>query len=536
MIHAVNDKAYNLYMKPIPTIDEIKALHQAGQLQAAKEGYLKILAEQPQAPEALHLLGLVFAEEGDLTTATSYLQQAQALDQADVSISLHLANIYKAQAAYQQAEELLKSMIAANPSLSAAYNNLGTVYFKMERWQEAIKAFEKAIQIQPDYLDAYYNLGLAFNKTTQKREAMNAFQAILDLSPEHPGANFQLALGLMAKQQYQQALPYLLRMAEKFPYHFETQVNLGTIYLHFAELDKARTHYLKAVEIQPNDEQVLFNLGVISMQLQDPASAITYYERAGELDPQNFAVQNNLGFIHLMLKHHTEAIRHFEAALSIAPNNESIRHTLRILKQDNSIADSPPEYVEALFDSYADHFDKHLLQQLHYQGPLLLKKALADWQVLDLGCGTGLCGEIMRPFAKTLIGVDLSEKMLALAAQKNIYDELVHAAILPYLHKQHHQFQLVTSADTFVYTGDLAPVFAAVHQALSEKGLLVFNTEISDDADFKLTSSGRFAHSQRYLERAIAEQNFSIAFYQRAVIRTQAGQPVWAHVYVLRKE
>jgi predicted TPR repeat methyltransferase len=530
-------------MKLTPNIDEIKALHQAGHLQAAKEGYLAILAERPQSKEALHLLGLIFAEEGDLVAAATYLQQARQLDEADVSLGLHLANVYKAQAAYQQAEELLKSMIAANPSLPAAYNNLGAVYFKMKRWQEAIKVFEKAIHLQPNYVDAYYNLGLALGKANLKKEAMNAFQALLDLSPEHPGANFQAALTLMAQQQFQKALPHLQWMAEKFPHHFETQVNLGTIYLHLAELDKARAHYLKAADIQPNDTQVLFNLGVISMQLQDPFAAITYYARVGELEPTNFAIQNNLGFIHLMLKQQSEAIRHFEKALEIAPDNEAIRHTLRILKQDSAITDSPPAYVEALFNSYADHFDKHLLQQLHYRGPLLLKEALeqvsqcktADWQVLDLGCGTGLCGEVMRPFAKRLIGVDLSENMLTLAAQKEIYDELIHEAILPYLREQYHQFQLITSADTFVYTGDLAPIFAAAHQALAEKGLLVFNAEISDDVDFKLTSSGRFAHSQRYLDAISMTQHFTIAFYQRAVIRTQAGQPVWVHVYVLRK-
>lgn len=56
-------------------------------------------------------------------------------------------------------------------------------------------------------------------------------------------------------------------------------------------------------------------------------------------------------------------------------------------------------------------------------GPRIGKNTHLD--ILDAGCGTGLCADVLRPYAKSLVGVDLSPQMLALAAKQQIYDQLV---------------------------------------------------------------------------------------------------------------
>ena len=44
---------------------------------------------------------------------------------------------------------------------------------------------------------------------------------------------------------------------------------------------------------------------------------------------------------------------------------------------------------------------------------MLAGQAVLDvLDVLDLGCGTGLCGPLLRPYARALAGVDLSPQML----------------------------------------------------------------------------------------------------------------------------
>ncbi|QNB00305.1 methyltransferase domain-containing protein [Massilia sp. Se16.2.3] len=77
-----------------------------------------------------------------------------------------------------------------------------------------------------------------------------------------------------------------------------------------------------------------------------------------------------------------------------------------------------------------------------------------------MGCGTGLCGPVLRPRSRTLTGVDLSERMLARAAETGLYDSLACADLQAYLDSCHGDVDLVMAADVLVYFGDLAALFA----------------------------------------------------------------------------
>jgi predicted TPR repeat methyltransferase len=272
--------------------------------------------------------------------------------------------------------------------------------------------------------------------------------------------------------------------------------------------------------------------------------AIDYYLRVLAVNPDNYEAHNNLGVAYLAVKDTEKALRHFRAALRIKTDDEAVRHTINILMQDKKITSSPPAYVRALFDSYADHFDSHLKQSLDYQVPHLFQHVLKEhhylnahthFDVLDLGCGTGLCGELIRPAARSLIGVDLSEKMLAVAAQKYIYDNLIQSDILLFLEHKEEAFDLIMAGDLLVYFGELTGFFSAVQKALRVNGLFIFNAEITDEADYVLSESGRFKHSKKYLDTLIAHSRFTLVTYQVARMRTQNHQPVFGHLYLLKK-
>ena len=178
---------------------------------------------------------------------------------------------------------------------------------------------------------------------------------------------------------------------------------------------------------------------------------------------------------------------------------------------------------------------------LRYDVPALFLQTLqearalppAQWQVLDLGCGTGLCGEKIIPFARTLIGVDLSEKMLAVAARKQIYDELIAADVLSYLRDKHQAFDLIIAGDVLVYFGDLAPVFSLVRQALKPGGLFILNLEMSAVAAFEMTVSGRFAHRKEYVEQIAAQHDFNVLRYREVLLREQQHGQVMGHLFLL---
>lgn len=147
----------------------------------------------------------------------------------------------------------------------------------------------------------------------------------------------------------------------------------------------------------------------------------------------------------------------------------------------------------------------------------------------------GLCGEWLRPFAKSLTGVDLSSKMLEIAQGKQIYDELIQADMTSFLKDKLARYELIVAGDAFVYVGDLGLLFKAIASALKTKGYFLFTTEISEKDDFYMTSSGRFAHSKPYIEKLLEENQLTIQNYQEVILRTHNHVPVFGHYYLAQK-
>jgi len=285
---------------------------------------------------------------------------------------------------------------------------------------------------------------------------------------------------------------------------------------------------------------------------------------------------------------HLKAAEAFEAAAA-SPDSKSpaafaawktaqARHWLAVMKGDNT-ATAPPEYVASLFDSYAEHFEDHLVQKLQYNTPALLADDIrqlgmptASWQRgADLGCGTGLMCPPLRDlgFKGRLEGVDLSEAMLLQALKKggpsvgysrllcgDILDIFVppsassedaairveqaseqgpidHAALVA----ESSLFELVVASDVFVYIGDLEPTFQRVSQWLARGGIFAFSTEAlakQNGVDYKLNDTGRYTHSLNYIERLAAASGLQVCSSRAVVLRMNAGKPVNGHVHVLR--
>jgi predicted TPR repeat methyltransferase len=189
----------------------------------------------------------------------------------------------------------------------------------------------------------------------------------------------------------------------------------------------------------------------------------------------------------------------------------------------------PGAFVEALFDQYAPTFDQALVERLGYRVPELLERAIVGTgrtfdSVVDLGCGTGLMGERLRPLARRLEGIDLSAAMLRRATARGCYDRLLKAdlqtAELP-------QADLVVAADVFMYLGALDGIFARVAAALRPGGLFAFSVEAHDGPEpFVLRASRRYAHGEAGLRAGLATAGLTVLGLARETIRTDRGAPL----------
>ena len=202
----------------------------------------------------------------------------------------------------------------------------------------------------------------------------------------------------------------------------------------------------------------------------------------------------------------------------------------------------PRAYIRTLFDQYAARFDGELRDALHYRGPELLRRAIdkvfgADRRfarALDLGCGTGLMGEVMRGRTDELVGVDLSPAMLAVAERKRMYDRLVAGDLIAFLEAEERPFDLIVAADVLVYFDDLAPVLRMAAQRLAASGAIALSVETHAGDGVILRDTLRFAHGEPHLRAAAAEAALEIAYLAKASTRTEKNSPVEGILAVLR--
>lgn len=208
---------------------------------------------------------------------------------------------------------------------------------------------------------------------------------------------------------------------------------------------------------------------------------------------------------------------------------------------------APERYVAALFDQYSKQFETHLTVELSYRAPALLAEAVARCAsrqfgyVVDLGCGTGLCGGVFRADAEILVGVDLSPLMLGEARAKNIYDALETRSLTGFLEAAAAvSIDLLLAADVLVYVGNLASVFRLAHRALRQGGLFAFTLQkAADDRDlvagFHIAADLRYSHHRSYVETLARQQGFTICVLEEASSRREAGANVPGLVVVLEK-
>jgi len=228
-----------------------------------------------------------------------------------------------------------------------------------------------------------------------------------------------------------------------------------------------------------------------------------------------------------------EAASWYRRCLEVAPGDGVAAMGLAALGRAPAPERLPDDVVLYVFDRGADTYEGNM-RSLGYNVPATLLGLLrADGgaqedalDVLDLGCGSGLCGPLFRPVARKLVGVDLSPRMLALAAGKRVYDELIEAEMLEYLARAPASIDLVVAANVFCYFADLTPLVQGIARVLRAGGRLLFDVEKGEGPEPNFQVSGRFTHSLAALERALLPSGFSFSRVEETQMRVEAGKPV----------
>jgi predicted TPR repeat methyltransferase len=411
-------------------------------------------------------------------------------------------------------------------------------------------------------------------------EAADVYRAILVEQPDHVDALHFLGVALHQAGDTQGALESIGRAIALAPNHADALNNRGNICKRLGRLDEAEADYRQALRARPDDAKIISNLGTVRRARGDLEGAVSLFRQAIALSPEHAPAWQNLGNtlgdldrVHEALDALREALRlapqsadsyrYLGALLSTVgrvddavdvyrqwqahfPNDPRARHFLAACTGEDLPARASDACVRREFDDFAPMFDA-TLARLDYQTPghvshelaRLFPAAAPTLAILDAGCGTGLCGPRLRAYARTLHGVDLSPAMVELARGRDAYDDLFIDELGAYLRAHTQRYDLIVSADTLVYFGDLGDVLVSAAGALIPGGTLLFTVERADEVrapgGFLLTPQGRYGHTRDHLLHTLDAAGLVAPTLREVNLRKEADAWVVGYLVSARK-
>ncbi|MDD2988633.1 MAG: tetratricopeptide repeat protein [Zoogloea sp.] len=414
--------------------------------------------------------------------------------------------------AYEGAEALYRRIIEAAPELADAHHFLGVLCHESGRSAEGIALIQRAIELVPDFPGFHNNLGNIHMQCGQLAEATACYGRAIQLAPDDADLHNNHGALLKAEKRF----------------------------------EEAAASFQRAMGLDPGNVRAYNNMGLLHAAQGQTAEAIRYYcESIGRI-PGHPEAHKLLGLTYYSLGRHEEAAEVFRQWVEVAPEHPVARHMYAACSGQGVPERAADDYVEYTFDRFASSFEEQLNLKLSYQAPQLCASALTrqagarrGLDLLDAGCGTGLCGPLVAPLCDRLVGVDLSGGMLELAATKGVYTELAKAELTEFLLGQGEVWDVIMSADTLCYFGDLRRVVAAAAGGLKADGLLVFTVEQVDDGTppegFRINPHGRYSHTRGHVEEVVRAAGLALLEAGEDSLRTEGGKPVQGLVVVARK-
>jgi len=407
---------------------------------------------------------------------------------------------------------------------------------RAEQLDEADALLAQIREVAPDHPDALHFQGVLRHAQGRVDDGIALIRASLQMLEKQPGAWNNLGNLLLHAQRFDEAAAAYeasVRHAGDDESAADALNNLATLQRRHGRWGESERAARRAVTLRPGFGDAWYNLSLALMGQQRVSEGLVANSRAIALWPRQAQGRSQVLRALTLLGELDQAAQLYREWLAEEPDNPVVQHMLAAT-EGRMPARASDAYVRDVFDAYADSFDASL-EKLHYRAPELVaaevqrlfgtpRGALA---IVDAGCGTGLCGPLLRPWAARLAGCDLSVGMLRRARPRGCYDVLHRAELGHYLATQPAAFDLVVSADTLCYFGDLREVLVAAAVALRPNGRIVFTVEaLHDGAAFKLQPTGRYAHSQEHVLDSLRSAGFELAHIEAAVSRREGGHDV----------
>lgn len=275
--------------------------------------------------------------------------------------------------------------------------------------------------------------------------------------------------------------------------------------------------------------QTNYELGCEMVGRGEINDAVRRFKIALWLQPDHVPSLYNLGCLYHHLGQEREALDCFVKALKKEPMNENAIYMAstinpELIKPELRPRTVPYQMVLEHFDGLAGFYDQEQQHKL-YQLPTLLHQLLgaemdsnhSRHDLVDLGCGTGLCGAQFREQFANIVGVDISNNMLDEAYRRfdsrgvKIYTRLAHQDLRSFLKDAPAEsIDVATCISVFPYLGDVRPVFEELKRTLRPQGLFAcsFDPYHQRNSAGIMTNTGYFGHDVNYIIQLAQEFGF----------------------------
>jgi predicted TPR repeat methyltransferase len=404
------------------------------------------------------------------------------------------------------------------------------------RLDEAERAYRSVLDDDPDNGDALHFLGVLLHQRRDDASSVMLLRRAIENLPASPHPLNNLGNVLVEADRPDDAIAAFRACIAIDPGYARAHNNLATVLAGRGRVPEAETEYRLAIAADPGLIEAYSNLSNLLQSLGRTEEAAILASRAIICDPRDARSWRLLGAAYETVGDSEKAAEVYRQWIAAEPANPIARHHLAAVTGSDVPARASDAYVEATFDTFAASFDSNL-QNLNYRAPELIRATIhhvfgepaGNRSILDAGCGTGLCGPLVRPWASRLTGVDLSSGMLARARERRVYDELEKAELETWLVGTERRWDIILSADTLCYFGDLGPVVDAANRALGADGLFVFTLETlapESSPGYELRAGGRYAHSRNGVEQTLDAAGFASVEIDDETLRLEAGRPV----------
>ena len=412
------------------------------------------------------------------------------------------------------------------------------------RYDEAESLYLQVLEQLPEEPNTLHFLGVLRHQQGRNDDALALLERAIGQLPGEAGIWLNLANVLIECGYHDDAVKALNNVIALQPASVLARNNLGILHTRRREWPEAEAALKEALVLAPTASYLHYTLAGVCLQTGRLGECVHHSLQSHGLDRNNHRARVFISRSLLGMGRREEAIANLREWLAEVPDSAEAAHYLAAAGGAPMPARASDAYVTEVFDRMADSFEVHL-QKLGYDGPGRLADELrrlrdrlpAAPAILDAGCGTGLCGPLLRPLAGRLEGVDLSPGMLQRARARGDYDTLHEAELTAFLADAEARYDAIASADVLIYFGVLDPLLRGMARALRPGGLLVATAEalVDDTQDCQLGEHGRYSHSGRHLREALARQGFELLMLTQMVLRTEMNAPVHGWVFSAAK-